>query len=556
MSGRFGGGDSALRSELLDPNKGAGRVAFNEAVNYPEGSVGDALKQLFDTASPYVVAAAHGAMGDDVTDDTAALAAAVAATPAGGTLLLRGKVGTKFLTTGFLVNRSDISIIGDMAPRSNGANTALEGGTIVRGTVLVDGDNILLARFGADHGIAYSDAHRAGGGGDGLVVHKQGNNGIRRNIHVHDCVGMTRKGDFNDMSAAFHAVLLEGLEGGGSTKVVGIGGWYGVVLKVSNWTFDGLTGRENDAVGVYVKSNDYAPVANVVGSNVLVIAGGSRAYRGLLVQASNAELSNVVIQGVTAIGGGNGGVVCIEGEVAQPAVGVEVAGITTRNTIGGALISGPVYASRIEGIVDKPTNGAGLRVTPNTAAAIPNDIVVAMRVNIDVAQAAANHISIESAGSRVFLERAHVTVGYGNPGKLLITANTKIGDVYGVLSSDRSEANLINGWSVFSAGQSCGVQTRGGVTQGYGRIKANGAGTTSDTFMQIGAGAAPQNGQFMATMMGYDGATGKPTPVFVSIDPAGNCAISPNRAAYAANVSYFDLTSLRFPAQLPVAGPF
>ena len=520
--------------------------SVDDGIVFAPAEGGRLIRHISNTSC--AIAAWWGVKGDDSHNDTVSLLNAIHYTPNKWVLFLRGTVGDIFLTDGISVVRSDITIIGARKPRPNGANTALEGGTIIRGTFLIDGDNVTLENFGADHGIAYSNAYKAGLGGDGLVVHKIGLDGIRRNVHVRNVVGMCRVGDYSDPQAAYHAVLLEGLENGSSDNVTGIGGWYGVVLKVANWTFDGLTGRENDTASVYIKSNSYAPCANVTGTNVNAIAGASRAYCGLLVQASDAELANVTVNGVTMIGGGAGASVRIEGEVSQPAVGVIVTGVTTRSTVAGASFRGPVYASRIEGVIDKPSSGIGLEVATNTVGTQPNDVAANVRINADLAQAAANHVNITANNSKVFLERAHVTVGYGLPGNLLVTANTQIGDVFGKLSCDLTEANLLNGWETFGAGQKCGTLTRNGVTTGYGRIKFTSA--TSDVFMTLPAGAYPDNVLQIVSMMGLDGITNKPTPIAVQITATGECSIFPNRAAYSTNLAYIDLSSLRIISQL------
>lgn len=537
---------SADLANASDPTKGAALIGFTQ-----NGS-GAVPRTILDKGHELVTAADFGAVGDGVTNDTTALLNAIAAAPVGGTLLLKGSVGDVFLTNDITVTRSNITIIGNRKPKANSNNTALEGGTIILGQFVLDGDNITLEKFGVDRGIAYSNTYKSGLGGNGLVVHSLSLTAIRRNINVRDVIGLTRVGDFNDTNAAFHAVLLEGLENGTSNNVTGVGGWYGVVLKVSNWTFDGLTGRNNDTASVYIKSNTYGPVANVVGANVVAIAGGSRAYVGLLVQASDAELANVAIHGVTMIGGGVGASVRIEGETNQPAVDVRITGISTRSTVAGMSFRGPVYASYMEGVVDKPSGGTGVEVAPNTSSVQPNDVAINARVNVDVALASANHISITANNSRVFLERGYATVGYSTPGNLLVTANTQIGDIYGVLSCDRTDTNLLNGWAVFTGGQHAGTITRNGFTQGYGRIKFGAA--TSDIFFRLPPGAFPAGVTQVVSAMGLDGTTSKPTPVFISVSTTGDCSIYPNRATYSANVSYVDLSSFQISAILPVTG--
>lgn len=80
--------DSGLRQDLAnnsDSSKGPALIAFNQALDYPSGSLGGALKN----ASQFVVnVKLNGATGDGVTDDTAAIRASIAVlkAAAGGTL--------------------------------------------------------------------------------------------------------------------------------------------------------------------------------------------------------------------------------------------------------------------------------------------------------------------------------------------------------------------------------------------------------------------------------------------------------------------------------------
>lgn len=552
-------GASDVRNGLATYIAAVAASAGSSLIGFIQAGASAIARTLQAKARDVFSLADWGVVGDDSTDDTAKIINALNEVPAGATLVLRGTVGEIFKTTGIAATRSNITLRGSAKPKSNSAHTALEGGTIIRGTFVIDGDNLTLEKFGVDSGVTYSNAVKGGVGDNGLVVHSLTLSAIRRGITVRDVIGMARVGAYTDSQAAFHAVLLEGLENGATYNVTGVGGLYGVVHKVSNWTFDGLTGIENDTAGVYIKSNTYGPVANVVGTNVVVIAGGSRAFFGLLVSASDAELDNVNVEGVTVIGGGGGGAVCITGEVTQPAVDVNVTGITTRGTLQGVVFSGPVYASRAEGVIDKPSNGMGLYVVANSGGTQPNDVRAALRINVDNAQAAINQVQIPATQTRVFLERIYATISYGvapgtAAGKVQVTANTQIGDVFGVLSCDLSEANLLNGWAVFTSGQHCGTVTRNGITEGYGRIKAGAA--TSDVFMTLPPGSFPAGVAFLTAITGFIGSTGLPANVYVSVASNGDCSISPGRSSYSATVSYYDLTTLRIAAQLPVTSAF
>jgi hypothetical protein len=314
-----------------------------------------------------------GAIGDGINDDKKAIEDAVASLPIqGGVVYIPN--GTYYSPSGYLINRDNVTLIGETMPRVNNSLDALTGGSILQGGIVIDGNNINVENIGADFGITYSNAKRSGNGGDGFVIHKTGLNGIIKNISVKNIIGLVRIGNFNDAQAAFHAVLLEGIQFGSAINVTGIGGWFGIVIKATDFSAFGLTGRENDAASVYIKSNSYAPVARVSISNINISNYIARGFVGLLIQSSNAELQNVTATNINV----NGGAIAVrvEAEVTEPCVAVSISNITARGVSSGISVRGAVYGFLSSNVIIYSPLNSGFETSQNTANIHPLDVLV------------------------------------------------------------------------------------------------------------------------------------------------------------------------------------
>lgn len=483
----------------------------------------------------------------DVTTPLNNLAASVPSQ--GGEIILPAG---SYRTTDWTIARDNIAVLGEGMSQPNSTNEALTGGTIVLGQLLIDGNNIRVEKLGVDFGITYSDAFRSGNGGNALVIHDVPLTEIKTNIVVRDVIGLIRIGDFTDPEAAFHGILLEGLRYGEADNVVGVGGWFGVVLKVSDFNIGSVRGIENDTASVYLKSNTYGPVNRVNINNAIAYNPTARGFVGVLIEADDAELSTVTVGNISVTGGG--APVRINAVTAQPAVNVTLGDVACRSAETGVSIIGPCFGISIDNInVDDPSTGEGFSVQANGVPTSPVDVTVGtLRVNADNTHTGDDQINIAASATKVAFGLIVATTSFSVPGRIKINAVTTIGQYIGVLSGSRTQANLLNGWAVFVGGQACGIEARSGYTQGYGRIDATAA--TSDIFMTLPASMHPSNLAFMTAMTGFLGATGLPTPVYVAVAANGDLSISPNRAAYAGTVSYFDLTTLIFPTEVPATG--
>lgn len=489
-----------------------------------------------------------GAKGDGVTDDKSAIETAALSIPAAGGVLYI-PCGRYHSTQGFLVNRNNISIIGGGMPRVTDDLLSLVDGTILEGTFLVDGNSISVENLGADYGTTYSNTYKSGAGGDGLVIHPVTQGQIKKNINIRNVVGLARIGDYNDPSAAFHAVLIEGLRGGYADNVVGVGGWFGVVFKVADFNIGKVIGRENDVVSVQVKSNSYALVDRVNIESVIVSNFTARGFVGFLVTSSDAELQAVTVSNVSVMGGTNA--VRVETEGTQPCVSVAIGNIATRNVATGISVRGAVYGLAVGTASIWQPSGTGFMTAANVGGIHPVDVTL-NTLRVCPSATSTRSVDIQSTGTKVVFNSINAADAGGTltSGSVInIQPSTEIGQYFGTLQGNGFEPTLVNGWAA-SYSQPTGLIVKGGTTKGYGRISA--AAATSDTFMTIPSGMHPGNLGFYTTMTGFDGSVGKNIPVTVLVSAAGELSIVPNRAAY--SVSWYNLTDLNFSTRIPAEG--
>lgn len=517
-------------------------------VGWIRGAVGAVLRTVAEKLGDHVNARDFGAVGNNIANDKAAIEAAAASIGLlGGVLTI--PAGVYHSPSGFLFSRSNIIVRGEGMPRVSDDLTKLEGGTILRGTVLFDGDNITVEDLGADHGIDYSDTHKAGAGGDGLVVHKVGLDAIRKNINVRNVIGLTRIGDYNDATAAFHAVLLEGLRYGSADNVVGVGGWFGVVLKVADFQVGKVMGRENDTASVYLKSNSYAPVDLVTIESAVASNYTARGFCGVLIQSSDAELQAVSVGSVAVMGGYTA--LRVEGETTQSCVSVAVGQLTTRGGVSGLSARGPVYGLTIGNASIWEPSSIGVTTSANTSGTHPVDVHIGT-LRVCPSATSSKAVDIGSAATRFGFGEINATAAAGSvvaQSIVNVQNTTKIGALIGTLQVAGLVPTLKNGWAAAYA-QPWGLICENGVTQGYGRLSA--AAATSDVFLNIPTGMRPHNLEFYTTMTAHAAGSGTTYQVGVKVDANGDCTIRPNRAAY--TVTWFQLSDLRFPTRIPAEG--
>ena len=534
----------------------AGGIIDASNVIYNEGSTGAVTRTVEKKLQEWISVADFGAVGDGVANDYTAFQNAVAAIPAEGGILLI-PAGTYYLgNTGILISRSNITIVGEGMPRIADNNLSLVGGTILQGPVIIDGNNITVEDLGVDSGTTFVTARNSGNGMDGLVIHNVAQTAINKNTNVKNVTGLAKIATSTaDATAAVHAVLLESLQYGSADNVVGCGGWFGVVMKLSDFNIGKVIGRECDNTNVYLKSDSYGPVERVNINSIIATNTNTRGYSAVRIEAGSAQLKTVTIGNIVSqnptvgTNADTGNCVLITAAGTLPADTISVGNISTRFGSNGISVTGPVYAVTADNASLWNGSGVGFSTGGNVGAVVPIDVTFN---SIRAAQFAYGAVSISSPNTKAIfgIVNALETGGaIGATSTINVYNTTAIGQYFGTILNGGTGASLLNGWaSPYS--QPTGIIARSGMTCGYGRISATSA--TSDIFLQLSLGTFPANLEFYTSMTGLN-ASNQITTVGVFVNSSGQASIYPNRAAYS-TFSWFNLGDLKFPSQIPVEG--
>lgn len=488
---------------------------------------------------PYGDIRRYGGVGDGVTSDQTAFLNAINSV---GKVTLESK---SYRIDAVTIYQDNIEIIGAKMPDYKSNLTALEFGTILLGSLVLDGSNLTCSDLGVDCGLAYTNEYTGGMGGNAFVAHNSAQLGnLNTNNHFRNIIGLIRVGNYADSQAAYHAVLLESLRHGSADNIIGVGGWFGVVLKVMDFSASNLKGIENDTCSVYLKSNTYGPVERVNINNVITINDTARGYVGFMIQASDAVLSSVNASNIINYGGITG--TKLEGETTEPCIGVNIIGVTCENTVNGIQVKGGVFVSIVDDInVNNPSSGVGLSTGNNTVGVPIHDLQIgSARINAPNVVEAINQVVLTNG---VKFNDIYCTVQYVNKGTIDVTGRVFVGDYFGKLSANRMSSDLQNGWTS-KYGQEVGLITKNGRTKGFGRLSPTGA--TSDVFFNLEASSASPDLEYYTYALGFDGATstfGKVIPVIIS----GGTISIPNRNNYVdSNLAWIDLCSVDFPTDI------
>lgn len=534
-----------------------GSLLDSSAVSYQPAGTGAVATIVQTKLRESVSVKDFGAVGDGVTNNYSAFILAIASIPAAGGVL-HIPAGTYYLgTSGLLISRSNLTIIGEGMPQVSTNLYSLSGGTILQGTVVIDGNNISVSSLGVDCGTTYVTARNSGNGIDALAIHSVGQTSINKNTNVRDVVGLTKIATSTaDATAAVHSVLLESLQYGSGDNIVGVGGWFGIVMKVSDFNFTNLIGRESDNVNVYLKSDTYGPVNRVNIQNIIANNTVTRGYSAVRIEASSAALSgvsigNVTVQNPTFASNSNTGTsVMVAAAGVSPVSNLSIASVTTLNGSNGISVLGPCYSVSIDNASLVSGGGVGFSTGLGTAVTQPIDVTIN---NLRAASFTYGAVSIASANTLAVIGLINAANTGGNvdsTSTINVQTTTRVSQYIGTLLGNSIAPALKNGWAA-AYGQATGLIAKSGTTTGYGRISA--AAATADIFMTVPSGMCPDSLSFYTTMTAFNGSTSQLQNVTVYCDGANNLSLYPNRAAYSA-LSWFSLTDLKFPTQIPSTG--
>lgn len=225
------------------------------------------------------------------------LSTAIDNMPVRGCLLL----GAGPYVANFTKTRSDLMIRGIGVPTYNSTNTALVGGTIVQGVMRFTGDRLHFEKFGIDCGLDVCNAINAGVAMDGLVV-LDSTRVIRYQIVARDIKVLCK-----DFTAPVHNFLMEGVSDSRFEHLTSRHANWGLVMKTTNSTADGIVSYNCSSAGFTFKSDtgvNGSPALRSSISNVLVDNSGyPQAAQGILIYAATSSLADVQLTNYQTRGG-------------------------------------------------------------------------------------------------------------------------------------------------------------------------------------------------------------------------------------------------------------
>lgn len=218
--------------------------------------------------------------GQPVEESTAAINAAIDAM-AGRPLVI--PIG-RYRYNGANLSES-ITLVGERMPVANADLSRLEHGSILEGVALFRPAVGSFSDFGVDHG---REAF-PGTGADALKIATDDPD-TGRMLSVRNVVGLGR-----EPTDRFHAVLIEGYRRAAVDNVFGYNNIFGLAIKVSRATVNGVNVENNGMYGVIVKSDvNHGTTKDFAISNV-VVDGRGVAQIGLQIESYDKQLSKVLV---------------------------------------------------------------------------------------------------------------------------------------------------------------------------------------------------------------------------------------------------------------------
>ncbi len=205
---------------------------------------------------------AWGAKGDGATDSTDAINAAIEYSSVTGSSILV-PVG-RFLYTKTDTRFDNVTIKGVKRPSYNSNRTALEGGSIIVGTLELKGANPTVIDLGVDHGAAAFPASPD----NAIVLAHQNPFTVESIATVSNVIGLCA-----GVEDPYHAILCEGHYDTNVSNVVGIKSFFGMALKSVRTNVSNAILMENGSDNLIVKSDTTSGKCSKVNINNVVCFG-------------------------------------------------------------------------------------------------------------------------------------------------------------------------------------------------------------------------------------------------------------------------------------------
>lgn len=218
--------------------------------------------------------------GQPLAESTAAINAAIDAM-AGRPLVI--PVG-RYRYVGANLSES-ISLVGERMPVASADLSRLEHGSILEGVALFRPNVGSFSDFGVDHGReAFPDV-----AADALKIATDDPD-TGRMLSVRNVVGLGR-----DPADRFHAVLIEGYRRASVENVFGYNNIFGLAIKASRTTVNGVHVENNGMYGVIVKSDINHGTTKDFSISNIVVDGRGVAQIGLQIESYDKQLAKVTV---------------------------------------------------------------------------------------------------------------------------------------------------------------------------------------------------------------------------------------------------------------------
>lgn len=320
-------GDAALRADLAS-NTGASIVNTSSGKSVQEEL--DGIKVGYKTPDDF------GAVGDGVTNDTAAITAALAYCSQLGIPL---RVPAKpYVYNGGTITLP-IAIIGDRVPDYNAATNTMTNGSRIIGGMRFSGNQVIIENMGFKR--------PAGSPGDCLVLST--NNTAGASARVRNIVGAGLS-----HSDQYHSLLIEGYDAVHASDISGAYNLFGTAIKSRNVVVNGLLTFSCDT-GLIIKADAEFSTASNVSVTGHVNVGNGVCSQGIWILATTAQLERINVINPVSTGS------AINCRINSTAA------VVNDVVISGANYSGATYA---DFVIDGGASGKLYNVSLNGVSAV------------------------------------------------------------------------------------------------------------------------------------------------------------------------------------------
>lgn len=420
------------------------------------------------------------------------------------------------------VTRNNLKIVGGNKPNLSPDGTRLENGAVIRGRLILGGNNCALINCGVDRGSYVTNTFFGGVAADALVVHDVGLTAQKTGNSLSDVIALIPN------SVAFHACLYEKQEHGFLRNVRGIGGEWGVVIKGQHITFDGLSASNNTQGGVVIKSDSYAPCTDIVGTNVDTT--GTTSGVGFYCYAATEQMQNIVVSNILTNGSGVGAkFVCSDrASYTYPMNDCTFDNIVTRNAVDfGVETFGALTNVNFGSVSSSDTvSGKSFRLDDNAL-----DVhIESIKASAPAAMGSVPADAVYLAG-RFFADKVQSVKGYditSLQGVTIVPDATRlwgIGNLIGDCNLNKDASALLNGWTgAFGSVPRATLQSGKCVLSGRLAVPAT-PWAGKEVCYNVGVNMAPTVEKYFTTT-GYDATAIKFVPIFVTVKTNGDVEVS------------------------------